>query len=169
MTQSQHMQKSPKKIWATFPMLNFSRWTPTLGASLKWNDQKRPKLAHFGIFRHIGGVGGVRKNVDLKIQWVKGNCSKNCGYWASWGPTIIFSQKKYKNPNPVTLTPMYFMLIMNLFSIPTCRTIRIYSGLRTKYLLKLFFIISKRSKEGGPKEVKLPCKFQFFKCIPGKN
>ena len=94
MTQSQHIQKPPKKIWATFPMLNFSRWTPTLGASLNWNDQKRPKLAHFGIFRHIGGVGGVRKNVDLKIQWVKGNCSKNCGYWASWGPTILFSEKK---------------------------------------------------------------------------
>ena len=56
-----------KKIWATFPMLNFSRWTPTLGVSLKWNDQKRPKIAHFGIFRHIGGVGGVQKNVDLKI------------------------------------------------------------------------------------------------------
>ena len=36
-------------------MLNFSWWTPTLGASLKWNDQKRPKLAHFGIFRRIGG------------------------------------------------------------------------------------------------------------------
>ena len=97
MTQSQHMQKSPKKIWATFPMLNFSRWTPTLGASLNWNDQKRPKLAHFGIFRHIGGVGGVQKNVDLKIQWVKGNCSKNCGYWASWGPTILFSEKKTLN------------------------------------------------------------------------
>ena len=27
----------------------------------------RPKIAHFGIFRHIGGVGGVQKNVDLKI------------------------------------------------------------------------------------------------------
>ena len=30
--------------------------------------------------------------------------SKNCEYWASWGPTIVFSQKKYKILNPVTLT-----------------------------------------------------------------
>ena len=29
--------------------------------------------------------------------------SKNCEYWASWGPTIVFSQKKYKILNPVTL------------------------------------------------------------------
>ena len=56
--------EATKKNWATFPMLNFSQWTPTLGVSLKWNDQKRPKIAHFVIFRHIGGV---QKNVDLKI------------------------------------------------------------------------------------------------------
>ena len=116
MTQSQHIQKSPKKIWATFPMLNFSRWTPTLGASLKWNDQKRPKLAHFGIFRHIGGVGGVQKNVDLKIQWVKGNCSKNCGYWASWGPTIIFSEKNLERSNYCTPRRKQ-MLLLNLKNV----------------------------------------------------
>ena len=96
MTQFQHLQHPTKKDWATFPMLNFSQWTPTLGASLKWMT-KCPKIAHFGIFIHIGGVGGGQKNVDLKIQWVKGNCSKNCGYWASWGPTLIFSEKKTSN------------------------------------------------------------------------
>ena len=48
-------------------MLNFSRWTPTLGVFPKWNNQKVPKIAHLGIFRHIGGVGGVQKDVDLKI------------------------------------------------------------------------------------------------------
>ena len=34
-------------------MLNFTRWTPTLGLFFKWNDQKGPKIAHLGIFRHI--------------------------------------------------------------------------------------------------------------------
>ena len=29
--------------------------------------------------------------------------SKNCGYWASWGPTIVLFTKKYKILNPVTL------------------------------------------------------------------
>ena len=39
-------------------MSKFSRWTPTLGVRFKWNDQKGPKIAHLGIFRHIWGVGG---------------------------------------------------------------------------------------------------------------
>ena len=91
---SQHIQESLKKIWGQFPMLNFSRRTPTLGWFFPPDSEKVLKIAHFCVFRHIGGVEWVRKNMDLKIQWVKGNCSKNCGYWASWGPTILFSEKK---------------------------------------------------------------------------
>ena len=49
-------------------MLDFSRWTPTFGVSLKWNDQKRPKITHFGIFRHIGGVGGPKKILTSKYS-----------------------------------------------------------------------------------------------------
>ena len=94
MTQSQHIQKPLKKISAKCPMLNFTRWTPTLGLLFKWNDQKGPKIAHFCVSSHIGGSGGVRKHMDPKIQWVMANCSKNRGSWTSWGPTIIFSEKK---------------------------------------------------------------------------
>ena len=49
-------------------MLNFSQWTPTLGVSLKWNDQKRPKIAHFDIFRHIGGSGGSKEMWSSKYS-----------------------------------------------------------------------------------------------------
>ena len=108
MVNSQHIQKALKKIWGQFPMLNFSRRTPTLGWFFPPDSEKVLKIAHFCVFGHIGGVEWVRKNMDLKIQWVKGNCSKNCSYWASWGPKIIFSQKKHKNLNPVTLTLMHF-------------------------------------------------------------
>ena len=94
MPQSQHIQKALNKIWDKFPMLNFSRQTPTLGWFFSPDTQKVLKIAHFGIFRHIGGVGWVRKHMDPKIQWVNANCSKNCGSWTSWGPTIIFSEKK---------------------------------------------------------------------------
>ena len=75
------MKKPPKKIWATFPMLNFSRWTPTLGVCFKWDSQKVLKIAHFGVFRHIGGTWGVQKHMYLKIYWVKVISSKNGDFW----------------------------------------------------------------------------------------
>ena len=107
MANSQHIQEALKKIWGQFPMLNFSRRTPTLGWFFPPDSEKVLKIAHFCVFRHIGGVEWVRKNVDLKIQWVKGNCSKNCGYWASWGPTIIFSEKKSPYLNNLSPIPVF--------------------------------------------------------------
>ena len=59
----QHIKKSIKK----FPMLKFSRWTPTLGVFLKWDSQKVLKMAHFVIFRHIGGVRGVQKKIGINV------------------------------------------------------------------------------------------------------
>ena len=102
---SQHIQEVIKFFLGQFPMLNFSRRTPTLGWFFPPDSEKVLKIAHFCVFRHIGGVEWVRKNMDLKIQWVKGNCSKNCGYWASWGPTIIFSEKK--SPYLNNLSPIH--------------------------------------------------------------
>ena len=58
-------------------MLNFSRWTPTLGVCFKWDSQKVLKIAHIGIFRHIGGVRWDRKITDIKILWVKVLHAKN--------------------------------------------------------------------------------------------
>ena len=55
-----------KKFWAKFPMLKFSRETPTLGVFLKWNAKEGLKLAHMGIFRHIEGVWWVQKNWTSK-------------------------------------------------------------------------------------------------------
>ena len=57
----------PEKIWGQFPMLNFSRRTPTLGWFFPPDSKKVLKIAHFCVFRHIGGVEWVRKNMDLKI------------------------------------------------------------------------------------------------------
>ena len=59
--------EATKKIWATFPMLNFSRRTPTLGVCSKWDSRKVQKIAHFGVFRHIGGVRWGRNITDIKI------------------------------------------------------------------------------------------------------
>ena len=89
---SQHVQEALKKNWGQFPMLNFSRRTPTLGWFFRPDSEKVLKIAHFCVFRNIWGVEWVRKIMDLKIQWVKGNYSKNCKYWASRDPTIIFSE-----------------------------------------------------------------------------
>ena len=47
--------------------IKFSRWTPTLGVCFKWDSQKVLKIAHFGVFRHIGGVRCDRKITDIKI------------------------------------------------------------------------------------------------------
>ena len=84
-------------MWGTFPMLNFSRRTSTLGWSFPPDTQKGLKIAHFCVYSHIGGPGGPKK------MWAMVHGSKNCGYWASGGPTIVFSHKKYKILNPVTL------------------------------------------------------------------
>ena len=57
MAQSQHMQKPPKKVWATFPMLNFSGRTPTLGVPKIWDNQKSTFLTHFFNFGPKGPRG----------------------------------------------------------------------------------------------------------------
>ena len=88
------MYKSPKKDWATFPMLNFSRWTPTLGASLKWNDQKRPKITHFGIFRHIGGSGGSEKMWTSKYSGSRVIVAKIADIGPHRAPQYFFQKKK---------------------------------------------------------------------------
>ena len=62
-------------------MSKFSRWTPTLGVCFKWDSQKVLKIAHFGVFRHIGGTWGVQKHMYLKIYWVKVISSKNGDFW----------------------------------------------------------------------------------------
>ena len=71
-------------------MLNFSRWTPTLGVYFKWDSQKVLKIAHIGIFRHIGGVRWVRKITDIKILWVKVLHAKNGDFSTTWGWKINF-------------------------------------------------------------------------------
>ena len=55
-------------------MSKFSRWTPTLGVCFKWDSQKVLEIAHFGVFRHIGGIGGGPKtygpqNIVSQGQW----------------------------------------------------------------------------------------------------
>ena len=79
-----------KKICATFPMLNFSRWTPTLEVYFKWDSQKVLKIAHIGIFRHIGGVRWDRKITDIKILWVKVLHAKNGDFSTTRGWEINF-------------------------------------------------------------------------------
>ena len=71
-------------------MLNFSRWTPTLGVYFKWDSQKVLKIAHIGIFRHIGGVRWVRKITDIKILWVKVLHAKNGDFSTTRGWEINF-------------------------------------------------------------------------------
>ena len=71
-------------------MLNFSRWTPTLGVCFKWDSQKVLKIAHIGIFRHIGGVRWVRKITDIKILWVKVLRAKNGEFSTTRGWEINF-------------------------------------------------------------------------------
>ena len=71
-------------------MLNFSRWTPTLGVCFKWDSQKVLKIAHIGIFRHIGGVRWVRKITDIKILWVKVLHAKNGDFSTTRGWEINF-------------------------------------------------------------------------------
>ena len=62
-------------------MSKFSRWTPTLGVCFKWDSQKVLKIAHLGVFRHIGGTWGVQKHMYLKVYWVKVISSKNGDFW----------------------------------------------------------------------------------------
>ena len=62
-------------------MSKFSRWTPTLGVCFKWDSQKVLKIAHLGVFRHIGGTWGVQKHMYLKVYWVKVISSKNGDVW----------------------------------------------------------------------------------------
>ena len=71
-------------------MLNFSRWTPTLGVYFKWDSQKVLKIAHIGIFRHIGGVRWDRKITDIKILWVKVLHAKNGDFSTTRGWEINF-------------------------------------------------------------------------------
>ena len=52
---------------------NFLTWTsrknlPKLGVCFKWNAKEGLKIWHLGIFTHIGMVGWVRKNIDLKYS-----------------------------------------------------------------------------------------------------
>ena len=56
-----------KKNLGNISNVKFFTVDPYFGGIFKVDDQKCPKIAHFGIFIHIGGVGGGQKNVDLKI------------------------------------------------------------------------------------------------------
>ena len=49
-------------------MLNFSRRTPTLWKCFRWDSQKVGKIAHLGIFRHIGGSGVTEKLLTSKTS-----------------------------------------------------------------------------------------------------
>ena len=71
-------------------MSKFSRWTPTLGVCFKWDSQKVLKIAHLGVFRHIGGTWGVQKHMYLKVYWVKVISSKNGDVWTPQCWEMIF-------------------------------------------------------------------------------
>ena len=96
MAYCQHIQKSMKKFSATFPMLKFSRQTPTLRWFFSRDSQEGLNFILFRHFRHIGVVGGVQKQIGIKFQWVTTISSKNGGCGTSQGPTIIFSEKKIR-------------------------------------------------------------------------
>ena len=74
-------------------MLNFSGWTPTLGVCFKWDSQKVLKIAHIGIFRHVGGVRWNRKVTDIKILWVKVLHAKMATFRPPGAEKLIFSDK----------------------------------------------------------------------------
>ena len=120
MAYCQHIQKSMKKFSATFPMLKFSRQTPTLRWFFSRDSQEGLNFRLFRHFRHIGVVGGVQKYIGIKFQWVTMISSKNGGCGTSQGPTIIFSEKKSVDLNPVTLSrrnfrkwPFWAILVRN--------------------------------------------------------
>ena len=77
-------------------MLNFSRWTTTLGVFPKWDNQKVPKIAHLGIFRHIGGVGGSKKMWTSKYSGSRSIVPKIAGIGCPGAPQYFF-QKKTRN------------------------------------------------------------------------
>ena len=77
-------------------MLNFLRWTPTLGVFPKWNNQKVPKIAHLGIFRHIGGSGGSKKMWTSKYSGSRVIVAKIADIGPPRAPQYFF-QKKTSN------------------------------------------------------------------------
>ena len=136
MAYCQHIQKSMKKFSATFPMLKFSRQTPTLRWFFSRDSQEGLNFRLFRHFRHIGVVGGVQKQIGIKFQWVTMISSKNGGCGTSQGPTIIFSEKKSVDLNPVTLSHK----VNYISSFPTV--------FWWKYYLKVQHISPDRSKTG---------------------
>ena len=97
--------RGPEKNLGTIPNVKFFTADPYFGVVFSTELRKSAQNGTFLRFQTYRGVEWVRKNMDLKIQWVKGNCSKNCGYWASLGPTIIFSEKK--SPYLNNLSPIH--------------------------------------------------------------
>ena len=53
--------ETPKKICGKKANVKFFTVDPYLGCMFFWDSQKEMKIAHFGIFRHIGGPGGPEK------------------------------------------------------------------------------------------------------------
>ena len=71
----------PEKNLGTIPNVKFFTADPYFGVVFPPDSKKVLKIAHFCVFRHIGGVEWVRKNMDLKIL-------------ALLGPHNNFFQKK---------------------------------------------------------------------------
>ena len=88
-------------------MLKFSRWTPTLGVFLKWDSQKVLKMAHFVIFRHIGGSGGSKKRLALKFSGSRSSLPKMATLQALCIEKLIFSPKTLQCS--IDLTPKHIM------------------------------------------------------------
>ena len=85
--------EAAKKNWATFPMLNFSRRTPTWGVCSKWDSRNVLKIAHFGVFRHIGGSGGAETLLTSKYSGSRSSMPKMATFRPPGAEKLIFSDK----------------------------------------------------------------------------
>ena len=64
-----------------------------MGVFLKWDSQKVLKMAHFVIFRHIGGVRGSKKRLALMFSGSRSSLPKMAILRALWTEKLIFSPK----------------------------------------------------------------------------
>ena len=105
-------------------MSKFSRWTPTLGVFFKWNDQKGPKLTHWAIFRHIGGVGGSENMWTPKCSGSMPIVAKIADLGPPGAPQYVFRKKTrtfellYTSDHPSDLIlniPLYYQAVPETF------------------------------------------------------
>ena len=57
--------------------------------------------------------------MDLKIYWVKVNCSKYCGSWTSWGPTRVVFQNKKNRTFELLYTETYRVKWLSWLLLPS--------------------------------------------------